>query len=422
MPVIGIKAQNIPAPKQTQSVLIMNATAHIGNGQIIENCAIGFEEGKLTLVADASLIRMDLSKYKEVINASGKHVYPGFIAPNATIGLVEIDAVKATDDEREIGGFTPNVRSIIAYNSESKIIETARNNGVLMAQITPRGGRIAGTSSVVQLDAWTWEDAVTKENDAIHINFPSTFRRSGWWAEPGVIEANKDYLKQVEELQDFLAKSKAYLSEPQKEKNLVYEAMKGLFDGTQKLFINANEEKQLIDAVRIAKTNGIHKIVIVGGYQADKVAELLKTNQIPVLIGRTHDLPKLDYDDIDRPYKLAKILTDLGITVGLENSGDMERMNTRNLPFLAGTTVAYGLTKEQALQTITLNTAKILGIDQNTGSLEEGKDATLFISEGDALDMRTNQLSKAFIQGRAISLESHQTKLYKKYKEKYGLK
>lgn len=422
MPVIGIKAQNIPAPKQTQSVLIMNATAHIGNGQIIENCAIGFEEGKLTLVADASLIRMDLSKYKEVINASGKHVYPGFIAPNATIGLVEIDAVKATDDEREIGGFTPNVRSIIAYNSESKIIETARNNGVLMAQITPRGGRIAGTSSVVQLDAWTWEDAVTKENDAIHINFPSTFRRSGWWAEPGVIEANKDYLKQVEELQDFLAKSKAYLSEPQKEKNLVYEAMKGLFDGTQKLFINANEEKQLIDAVRIAKTNGIHKIVIVGGYQADKVAELLKTNQIPVLIGRTHDLPKLDYDDIDRPYKLAKILTDLGITVGLENSGDMERMNTRNLPFLAGTTVAYGLTKEQALQTITLNTAKILGIDQNTGSLEEGKDATLFISEGDALDMRTNQLSKAFIQGRAISLESHQTKLYKKYKEKYGQK
>ena len=420
LPLCGFKAQNIPAPKQSESVLIMNATAHLGNGEVIENSVIGFQEGKLTLVADARQIRLDMSSYKKVIDATGKHVYPGFIAPNATIGLVEIDAVKASDDEREIGGYMPNVRSIIAYNSESKIIETARNNGVLMAQITPRGGRISGTSSIVQFDAWTWEDAIIKENDGIHINFPSTFRRSGWWAEPGTIEANKDYLKQVEELNDFLVKSKAYLTEPQKEKNLVYESMKGLFEGKQTLFVNANEEKQLIDAVRIAKSNGIHKIVIVGGYQADKVAGLLKSNQIPVLIGRVHDLPRLDYDDIDRPYKLAKILTDLGIVVGLENSGDMERMHTRNLPFLAGTTVAYGLTKEQALQTITLNTAKILGIDQNTGSLEVGKEATLFISEGDALDMRTNQLVQAFIQGRAISLESHQTKLYKKYKEKYG--
>jgi imidazolonepropionase-like amidohydrolase len=131
-------------------------------------------------------------------------------------------------------------------------------------------------------------------------------------------------------------------------------------------------------------------------------------------------LPNLDQDDIDQPFKLAKILTDLGVVVGLENSGDMERMNTRNLPFQAGTTVAYGLTKEQALQTITLNTAKILGIEAQCGSLEVGKDATLFISEGDALDMRTNKLTKAFIQGRDISLESHQTKLYQKYKSKYN--
>ncbi|GAA4769946.1 MULTISPECIES: amidohydrolase family protein [Flavobacterium] len=416
---VSMQAQQIPAPKQTKATLILNATAHLGNGKTIENAAIGFKDGKLTLVADATVIRLDMSAYENVIEAKGKHIYPGFIAPNSTIGLVEIDAVKATDDESEIGGMTPNVRSIIAYNSESRIIETARINGVLMAQVTPRGGRITGTSSIVQFDSWTWEDAIIKENDGIHLNFPATFRRSGWWAEPGTIEANKDYTKQVDEINSFLARSKAYLAEVSQEKNLVYESMKGLFDGSQILYINANEEKQIIDAIRVGKDNGIKKIVIVGGYQADKVADLLKSNQISVLIGRTHSMPNLNQDDIDQPFKLAKILTDLGIVVGLENSGDMERMNTRNLPFQAGTTAAYGLTKEQALQTITLNTAKILGIDDKVGSLEIGKDATLFISEGDALDMRTNQLSKAFIQGREITLESHQTELYKKYKEKY---
>lgn len=416
---VSMQAQQIPAPKQTKATLILNATAHLGNGKTIENAAIGFKDGKLTLVADATVIRLDMSAYENVIEAKGKHIYPGFIAPNSTIGLVEIDAVKASDDESEIGGMTPNVRSIIAYNSESRIIETARINGVLMAQVTPRGGRITGTSSIVQFDSWTWEDAIIKENDGIHLNFPATFRRSGWWAEPGTIEANKDYTKQVDEINSFLARSKAYLAEVSQEKNLVYESMKGLFDGSQILYINANEEKQIIDAIRVGKDNGIKKIVIVGGYQADKVAELLKSNQVSVLVGRTHSMPNLNQDDIDQPFKLAKILTDLGIVVGLENSGDMERMNTRNLPFQAGTTAAYGLTKEQALQTITLNTAKILGIDDKVGSLEIGKEATLFISEGDALDMRTNQLSKAFIQGREITLESHQTQLYKKYKEKY---
>ncbi|SHI89338.1 amidohydrolase family protein [Flavobacterium terrae] len=417
---VSMKAQQIPASKQAKPTLILNATAHLGNGEVIENSVIGFKEGKLTIVADATTIRLDMSAYENVIDAKGKHVYPGFIAPNSTIGLVEIDAVKASDDEREIGGMTPNVRSLIAYNSESRIIETARLNGVLLAQITPRGGRITGTSSIVHFDAWTWEDAIIKENDGIHLNFPTTFKRSGWWAEPGTIESNKDYTKQVDEINSFFGKSRVYLAEPSSVKNLIYESMKGLFDGSQILYINANEEKQLIDAIRIGKENGVKRMVVIGGYQAVKVVDLLKANQIGVLIGRVHELPRLDQDDIDQPFKLAKSLTDLGILVGLENSGDMERMNVRNLPFQAGTTVAYGLTKEDALKTITLNTAKILGIDKQVGSLEVGKDATLFISFGDALDMRTNQISKAFIQGRDIVLESHQTELYKKYKEKYN--
>ena len=160
---LQIKAQQIPAPQQTKSVLILNATAHLGNGSVIQNSAVGFKDGKLTLVADATTVRLAADAYDTTIDASGKHIYPGFIVANATLGLVEIDAVKSSDDQEEIGTFNPNVRSIIAYNSESKVVETVRPNGILMAQITPRGGRISGTSSVVQLDAWSWKDAIIKE-------------------------------------------------------------------------------------------------------------------------------------------------------------------------------------------------------------------------------------------------------------------
>lgn len=419
---ITANAQQIPAQKQTKSFLILNATAHLGDGTVIENSAIGFKDGKITLVADATLIKLTNGAYDSIIQAAGKHIYPGFIAPNSTLGLVEIDAVKSSDDESEIGNMNPHIRSIIAYTADSKVIEAVRPNGILMAQIAPRGGTISGTSSIVQLDAWHWQDAIIKENDGIHLNFPSTIKRSGWWAEPGKLEPNKEYQKQIDDISIFFTNAKSYLTDTTVEKNIVLESVKGIFNGTQTLFIHANEEKQIIDAVNFGKVNGVKKIVIVGGYKAYKTVDLLQKNNIAVLLQRIHNMPESDDDDIDLPYKMAKILIDKGILVGLENSGGMERMQTRNLPFLAGTCAAYGLNKEQALQLITLNTAKILSIDNQCGSLEQGKDATLFISEGDALDMRTNKLTHAFIQGRELNLETHQTKLYKKYKEKYNQK
>jgi imidazolonepropionase-like amidohydrolase len=419
---ISLIAQQAPAKKQSKSILILNGTAHLGNGKIINNSAIGFKEGKLTLVADAALIKLEKDAYEEIIDATGKQIYPGFIAPNSTLGLVEIDAIKSSDDESEIGSMNPNVRSIIAYNAESKVIETVRPNGILMAQITPRGGRISGTSSIVQLDAWSWEEALVKENDGIHMNFPSSFKKTGWWAEPGEMSLNKDYTKQLNEITSFLDNAKAYQLTAPKEINLVFESTRGLFDGSQTLFIHANYELQIIDAIKLAKESGIKRIVVVGGFEAYKTADLLKANNIGVLLRRVHDMPENDDQDIDLPYKMAKILVDKGVVVGLENSGDMERMNTRNLPFLAGSCAAYGLDKEQALKLITSNTAQLLGIDSFCGTLELGKDATLFISNGDALDMRTNKLSQAYIQGRLLNLENHQSDLNRIYKEKYNQK
>ncbi|MBC9795686.1 amidohydrolase family protein [Sinomicrobium weinanense] len=414
-------AQQTPAPEQTESILITGATAHVGNGSVIENSAIGFKAGKITYAGPQS--GASASEYDKVIDASGKHVYPGFIAANSTLGLVEVDAVRASNDQADTGELIPHVRSLIAYNAESKVTESCRPNGILMAQVAPRGGLISGTSSVVQLDAWNWEDASIKTDDGIHVHWPNAFQSAGWsFSGPTEFKPNKDYDKDVEKLKNFLSGAKAYLKGKRSPKNLPFEAVEGLFDGSQKLFINADGAKEITDAVNFAKANGIQKVVIIGGNEADKVADLLVKHNIPVLISRPHRLPSGEDTDVKRPYMLAKILNDKGILTGLEMSGAMERMNSRNLPFYAGTCAAYGLDREKAVQLITENNAKILGIDDLAGTLETGKDATLFISEGDALDMRTNTLSHAFIQGREISLESHQTVLWKRYMGKYEAK
>ncbi|SHH35965.1 amidohydrolase family protein [Winogradskyella jejuensis] len=411
-------AQQTPAPEQSKDIAIMGATAHIGNGTVIENSIITFSNGKITNVGDATTVRINSSEM-EVIDASGKHVYPGFIVANGTLGLVEVDAVKASNDLSELGTYNPHIRSIIAYNAESKIVESMRPNGVLLGQVVPRGGRITGTSSVVQYDAWNWEDAAVKTDDGIHMNWPSTFSRGRWWLgeDPG-LKPNKNYGKQVKEIELYFVEAKTHNAGPKKERNLPFEAMAGLFNGSKHLYINVNDQKGITDAVNFAKSQGVSKITIVGAYEADKVTNFLKQNNVSVFLRRVHTRPNNEDDHYDLPFKLAKKLVDAGILVALEPSGQMERMNSRNLPFYAGTTVAYGLTKEQALQLITQNPAKIMGIDDKYGTLEAGKRATLFISEGDALDMRGNQVTHAFIDGRNLSLETHQTKLWKRYSGK----
>ena len=409
-------AQQTPALEQTEAITITGVTAHIGNGTVIDNCTIVFENGKITAIGSSAT-----SKGK-TIDAKGKHIYPGFIAPGKSLGLIEVNAVRASNDEDEIGDFIPHVRSLIAYNAESKVVESMRPNGVLLAQITPKGGRISGTSSIVQFDAWNWEDAAVKVDDGIHLNWPNSFRRGRWWlGEPRGFQSNKNYQKDIDAVKTFLLNSSAYGKANAKEKNQAFSAMQGLFNGDQKLYVYADGEKEIIDAINTTKNAGIKDVVLVGGYQAHKVVDMLKKNNISVLVNFTHSLPQFEDDEYDFTYKLPKLLVDEGLLVGLQNAS-ASNFQTRNLPFYAGQVVAQGLDKEKALQLISSNTAKILGINNEYGTLEIGKSATFFVSEGDALDMRTNQLSHAFIDGRAISLETHQTKLWKRYTDKYNNK
>ncbi len=412
---VWASAQTTPAKPQAQPIVITGAVVHIGNGQVIENGFVHFDKGKIVAVGPQSVYQTVAGA--KVIVANGKHVYPGFIAANTTLGLTEVDAVRPTRDMNEVGDLNPNVRSIIAYNTDSRITPTLRFNGILLAEVSPQGGRIPGSSSVVQLDAWNWEDAAYKTDAAIHLNWPAMYRRTGWWAEPGPVEQNKEYDGNIEKLRDYFSEAKAYaqLDKPATV-NLKFEAMKGLFDKSKKLMVHVDGSREILHALDFKKQFDLD-VVIVGGSDSWMVAKQLKEFNVPVLLGNVHALPGAPEEDIDMRYKLPYLLQKEGVLVGLTIWGSWEQ---RNLPFHAGTAAAYGLTKEQALATISLNTAKILGIDSQTGSLEAGKDANLFISAGDALDMRTNLVEAAFIQGREVVLDDHQQELYNKFKTKYS--
>ncbi len=404
-------------------ILLKNGIAHIGNGEIIENSLISIKDNKIDFIADARLIKIDITKFDTTIDVFGKHVYPGLIAPNCILGLQEAEAVRQTSDYAEVGEYNPHIRSLIAYNAESKILETVKTNGVLYTQSTPRYGTISGMSSILATDGWNWEDAVIKADDGIHLNFPKSIQKQGWWAEPQPSEKNNKYTEQVNDLNAFFENALAYYHATNViEKNLRFEAMKGIFDGTKNLYIHADYVKDIIGAINFSKKFAIKKMVLVGGKDSYKITKLLKENHIPVMLNRLHDLPDLPEAETDLIYKLPYLLQKDSVLFCLQNQGDMEAMNARNIPFLAGTAAAYGLTKEQALQSITLSSAKILGIDQLVGSLEEGKLASIIVSDGDILDMRTNHIILAFINGRIISLNNFQTELYHKYSNKLGIK
>ena len=401
----------VPAAAQAGPIAIVGATAHLGNGQVIENVLITLDAGKITRV-DQATAKVDLSGYTK-IDATGKHVYPGFIAANTQLGLVEIGAVNATHDESETGDFNPNTRALIAYNTDSQVTPTVRSRGVLYAQTTPQGSRLSGSSSIVQLDAWNWEDAAVLADDGLHLEWPR--RRSYNWRQ-GEWTKNERYDAQVQEISDFLNQSRAYCATSNRqEHNLRLAATCGLFNGQQRLFVHADLAKDMEQAVLLGQEFGL-QVVIVGGGESYLITDLLKTANIPVILGSTQALPATLDSDVDQPYKTPAQLAAAGVQFCLSHEGYWQQ---RNLPFQAGTAVAYGLPYERAVQAITLDAARILGVADRLGSLETGKDASLIITTGDALDMRTSNVEVAFIAGRQIDLDNKQATLYRKFKTKY---
>lgn len=412
-----------PAPASKGLIFITDATIHVGNGQVIEKGTIKINNGKIEQVGtNISLPSGDA----KVFNVKGQHVYPGLILPAVQVGLAEVPSVRATLDNTEIGDMNPNVRSIVAYNTDSKVINTLRTNGILLADVYPGGSLVTGSSSTVQLDAWNWEDAAYSTDHAIHFNMPSMLARrggrgfGGFGPQQPAGDPVKQALEQVEKVKAFFREAKAYYEETaHSATNLKFEAVKGLFSKKQKFFVHCNIVKEMLVAIDFAKEFGFD-VVIVGGSDSYLIADILKQNNIPVILSQMHDLPTLVDDDVDQPYKTPAMLQKAGVLFAINDEDGNTR--SRNLAFNAGTASAYGLTKEEALSAITLNAAKILGIADRTGSIEAGKDANIVVSQGDILDMKSNIITLALIQGRVINLTDKHKQLAERYMYKYGLK
>lgn len=421
------QANVLPAPAQKGLMYVKNVTIHVGNGTVIENGVIVVKDGKIEKVGKDIVVPADATN---VIDGQGKQVYPGLILPTSSLGLVEISSIRASNDAREIGDMNPNVRSIVAYNTDSKVINTLRSNGILAANIVPQGSFLAGSSSVVQLDAWNWQDASLKTDGGMHLYMPSlmprpSFGRRGGGApggpNPGVeSDPVKEGLQQLENLKSFFREAKAYLAAPTHEEvNLKFEAVKDLLAKKQKFYVHANTVKQMLVALDFVKEFGFD-LVLVGASESWQIADLLKQHNVSVILQQMHSLPTTTDDDVDQPYKAAAALQKAGVLFAI--SDDDSQTRGRNLAFNAGTAVTYGLDKEQALAAITLNAAKLMGVADKTGSIEPGKEANFIISSGDILDMATSNVTDAFIQGRKVNLDDKQKQLNDRYEQKYELK
>ena len=423
---VGAQEVIYPAKEFKGKTFITNGTIHVGNGTVIENGTVVISNGKITSVgAGAGSPGSDA----RVIDAKGKHVYPGLILANTDIGLKEIaNGVRASNDYTELGEFNSNIRAITAYNTDSRVMAVLRSNGILLASVAPQGGSVSGSSTIVQLDAWNWEDAAYQMDAGMHITLPSFISRGGGrrfagfpgFPGAGGADGGKSALEKVEEIKSFFRQAKAYIQEPvHSNVNLKLEAMRPLIEKKQKLFVHGDQIKQMLIAIDFAKEFGVD-VVIVGGSESFQIADLLKANNISVILDQCLNLPATEDDDIDQPFKTPAALQKAGVLYCISDDDDNTRY--RNLSYNAGIAATFGLTKEEALSAITLNAAKILGVEGKTGSIEVGKDANIVVSEGDLLDMKSSTVTDALIQGRQINLDNKQKQLYERYKYKYSLK
>ena len=415
-------SDQIPAPDQDHPILIKGGTIHTVSHGILGNADILFDNGKIISVGHELTVPDDTT----MIDATGQHIFPGLISAGSTLGLQEIGAVRATRDYAEVGSINPNVRANVSYNPDSELIPISRSNGVLLALSVPRSGLVSGMSSLMMLDGWTWEDATLKNPVGLHIFWPSMDLpkpRSGKKKD----KSEKDMrLKSIQRIDDLLQDSHAYLKLKDSgsssfKHDLRLEGMLPVITGDIPVFIHANEVRQIEAAVYWADRQNL-TMVLVGGKDSWRGTDLLKERDIPVIYTQTHSTPMRRFESYDQAFITPSQLYEAGVKFCISNSeSPFQTPHIRNLPYHAAKAASYGLPWEEALRSITLSTAEILGVGDQVGSIELGKDATFFIADGNILDVRT-EVTAAFIQGKQIVLNDRHKMLYTKYQEKYRQK
>ncbi len=415
-------SDQIPGAPQKKPIALINGVLHPISGPAIEDGTVIFDNGKIVDLGR----RMKPPADATVMDLEGKHVYPSLIESHSHLGLVEISSTRSTLDMTEIGSINPNVRAHVSVNPDSELIPVTRANGVLIAVSAPSGGLVSGKASVLQLDGWTYEDMTLKPDCALVVNWPRTAPEMthvpGTESEGKPEDRDTERIKALKDLRDLFENTRTYIkaraANPANQPfDSRLDSMIPVVEGQIPLLIWADRANQIQGAVAFGVEQNV-KIILLGGHDAEMCAEMLRRYDVPVIVDAVHKDPRHDHEEYDSSYTLPERLRRAEIRFCISGTGRSETWNTRNLPYHAATAAAYGLPYEDALRSVTQYPAEILGIADRVGTLEPGKDATLFVSDGDPLETET-LVTAAWIQGRKVDLTSRHTQLYDKYRTKY---
>lgn len=407
---------NLPAPPQSRSITLVGATLHPQDGPAIANGRLRFAEGRIEAIGGDEVA----TEGSEVIDLGGRHVYPGMIAANSQLGLSEIEAVRATVDTHEVGGQPANARAESAINPDSEYIPVARANGVLLALSRPNAAvGVAGTSVLLRLEGWTVEDMQVEAPLALHVVWPQPV--PSWLPASAADAARKANADALAALERHFEQSRDYARSPAPPvPDLRLAAMRPFIDASRPVVFHVDRAPAILEALAFARRHGVRPI-IGGGLEAWRVADALRAEDVPVIVGGTHSLPLRRQDAVDAAYANPARLQAAGVRFAIavpDDGFEIYSSNLRNLPYHAATAVGHGLPREEAIKAITLYPAQILGVADRVGSLAVGREATLFVADGDPLEI-TTQVQRAWIGGREIDLRTHQTRLYDKFRQRY---
>lgn len=423
-PDAGAQDLGVPAPAQAAPVLIIGGTVHTVTDGVIEGGGVLFQDGVISdVLTPEDLAVFDPPAGTEFLAASGKHVYPGLVAVNTAIGLVETSSVRATRDANETGDATPEVRASIALNPDSTLIPVTRAGGVLVVGVLPTGGRVPGRAAAVRLDGWTSEDLAIEQDAALVLDWPAVRVAHRWFIVDSPQDQGEQIRQSLAEIDELFDAAEAYaeMDKAERAEDLRLQAMEPYVDPSveraqkKPIFVLADDLDEIVSAVTWAAARG-YRVTLVGGRDSTMCADLLKTHGVGVALSGVHRLPRRDDSAYDETFSLPARLAELGVPFAM-GSSDRDG-NVRNLPHEAGLAIRHGLPEEDALRAITLTPAEMLGIGDRYGSIETGKSATLIVTDGDVFEVTTT-VRAAFIDGRTVSLETKQTELRDKYMEKY---
>ena len=405
-----------------QAVLLKGATVHPVAGPDVPNASILIQNGKIAAVGAAAAAPANA----KVVDLAGKHVYPSLFPAVTSLGLVEISAVRATIDTAELGEINPQARADYAMNFDSELLPVARSAGILIAGVSPSGGIVSGSVAAMKLEGWTREDTTLKAPAAIMVVWPSLEIDRSPTARLSVRLQEKRRDEAVRKLEDAFAEARAYerarsaegkAGVPRHDADPRLEALAPAAAGKLPVLVRANTVEQIRAALAWAKKEGV-TIAIVGGAEAGRAASEIASAKVPVILDGVMDLPNRSDDPYDARFAAAGILAKAGVTVAFsDGAGNNEAATVRNLVEQAAMAVAFGFPREKAVEAMTLTPARILGVADRVGSVEAGKDATLIVTDGDVLDLKSHVVA-AYLDGRELDLTDKQKRLYERYRNR----